>query len=151
MVPRQLQAENVSRQLRLGLTATPTRGDVDAVAHEIVAVDDDITQVDADAKSHTGRLGYVGIPLSELQLNLGSAPNRFDGTRELRNHTIASTTEDAPGVVRNQAVNDRAVCLERGERRLLVLAHEPAVADYIGRKDGSNPAQKAIHGHARSG
>jgi hypothetical protein len=45
----------------------------------------------------------------------------------------------------DQAVNDRAVAVERGERRLLVLAHEPAVTDHIGRKDGSNPALNAIH------
>jgi len=36
--------------------------------------------------------------------------------------------------------------LQRRKRRLLILAHEPAVADDVGRKNRSNPALKAIQG-----
>ena len=50
-----------------------------------------------------------------------------------------------PAWLRDQAVNDLAIGLEGGERSLLILAHEPAVADHIGRKDGSNSALNAIH------
>ena len=53
-------------------------------------------------------------------------------------------------MVGDQAVDDLTIGLERRERRLLILAHEPAVTDHIGCKDGSHSALNAIHGHARS-
>ena len=55
-----------------------------------------------------------------------------------------------PRMVGDQAVDDLAMSLERRKRGLLILAHEPAVADHIGCKDGSHSALNAIHGHARS-
>jgi AraC-like DNA-binding protein len=50
----------------------------------------------------------------------------------------------------DQLVNNLAITLEGGKRSFLVLAHEPAVADHIGCKDGSHSALNAIHTHARS-
>ena len=53
-------------------------------------------------------------------------------------------------MVGDQPVDDLAVGLQRRKRRLLILAHEPAVTDHIGCKDGGHSALNAIHGHARS-
>ena len=94
--------------------------------------------------------GHIGVPLVDLQLDFGGASHRLDGARELRNDAVAGATEDAARMVRDQAVNDLAIGLEGGKRALLILAHEPAVADHIGCKDGSHSALNAIHGHARS-
>ena len=55
-----------------------------------------------------------------------------------------------PSMVGDQPVDDLAMRLENRERSLLILAHQPAVADNVGCKDGGHSALNAIHGHARS-
>ena len=61
------------------------RGNVHSIAHEIVAIYDDVTEVDADAKPHMVRLRHIGVPLVDLQLDFGSAPHRLNRAGELRN------------------------------------------------------------------
>jgi len=51
-------------------------------------------------------------------------------------------------MARDQAINDLAIHLEDGKSAFLILAHQPAVTDHIGCKDGSHSALNAIHGHA---
>ncbi len=54
-----------------------------------------------------------------------------------------------PAMLGDQPVDDLAMGLEGRKRALLVLAHQPAVADHIGCKDGSHSALNAIHGHCK--
>ena len=124
-------------------------GNVDAVAHQIVAVHDDIAEIDADAKPHAVRLGNVDVALVDRQLDFGRAPHRLDRAGELGNDAVAGAPEDAATMVGDQPVDDLTMGLQRRKRRLLILAHEPAVADHIGCKDGGHSALNAIHGHAR--
>ena len=76
-----------------------TRGDVDAVAHQIVAVDDDVAEIDADAKAHAVRLGHIGVPLVDRQLDFGGAAHRLDRACELRDDAVAGAPEDAAPMV----------------------------------------------------
>ena len=124
-------------------------GDIHAIAHEIVAVDDDIAEVDADAKAHAVRLGQIGVALIDRKLDFRGAPDRFDRAGELGDDAVAGASEDAAAMVGDQPIDDLAMGLQRRKRRLLILAHEPAVADHIGCKDGGHSALNAIHGHAR--
>ena len=75
-----------------------TGGDVYAVAHEIVALHDDIAEIDTDAKSHAARLGKVCILPVEFELDFGGAPNRLDGTCELGDDAVACASEH-PSIV----------------------------------------------------
>src|SRR5262245_42884018 len=50
----------------------------------------------------------------------------------------------------DQAITDRAICLEGDKSAFLILAHQSAVPDHIGCKDGSHSALNAIHAHANS-
>jgi hypothetical protein len=127
-----------------------TCGDIDAIAHEIVAIDDDVAEIDADAKAHAIGLGQARIVLVDLELNFGGAADRFDGARELGDDAVPRTSEDAPLMLRDQAVEDLAMRLERGQSPFLVPANEPAIADHISREDGSHSALNAIHNHASS-
>ena len=93
--------------------------------------------------------GNVGVPLVDRQLDFGGAPHRLDRAGELGDDAVAGAPEDAALMVGDQPVDDLTMGLQRRKRRLLILAHEPAVADHIGCKDGSHSALNAIHGHAR--
>ena len=53
-------------------------------------------------------------------------------------------------VRRNHGINEFTTFLELGKSSLLILAHETAIADHIGRKDGSHSALNAIPRHAKS-
>ena len=54
-------------------------------------------------------------------------------------------SEDTALVAGDQAVDDVAIGLERGKRRLLVLGHEVTVSDHVGGEGGGKPALDALH------
>src|SRR5437868_2482700 len=100
-----------------------TRGDIDAVAHEIASVDDNVAEIDPDAKTHPIRLGQTSVPFVDLELNFGGASHRLNRTCEFRDYTVPSTSEDASVVVRYQTVDDLSINLESGVRTFFILAH----------------------------
>jgi hypothetical protein len=64
-------------------------GDVDAVAVDVLAVDDHVAEVDADAerKPVLGRQG--GVALAQGLLDADSAGQRLDDAREVGQHAVA--------------------------------------------------------------
>src|SRR6476659_9213455 len=103
------------------------RGDIDAVPHEVVAFDDDVAEVDPDAKTQLASVGEVGVPLGELELDLGGTPHCLDGTRELGNNAVSGAAEDAPFMAPDQPVDEFATRPELRKRAFLILADQPAV------------------------
>ena len=53
------------------------RGDIDAVAENIVVVNDDVADMDANAKFDALGFGHVHIAVRHAALNLDSATNRI--------------------------------------------------------------------------
>ena len=122
-------------------------GDIHAVAHEIVALDDDIAEIDADTKPQTARLRKIGVLPVEFELDFGGAPNRFHRARELGDDAVASAPEHPSLMLLNQSVNDLAMRPEGRKCPLLVPAYQPAITNCIGGKDGGHSALNAIQGH----
>src|SRR3954463_13692544 len=56
------------------------RCNIDAIAEDIVVVDDDVSQMDADAKLDPPGLGYLGVLVSHAALNFDRASRCIDGT-----------------------------------------------------------------------
>jgi hypothetical protein len=81
---------------RLGHRFEP-RGNVDAVAEDVVAVDDDVAEIDADAEVDTAlrRLGMVG----HRRLPLGRTLDGVDDTGELDEQAVAGGLHDTPMVL----------------------------------------------------
>ena len=72
-----------------------TRGDVDAIAKNIVLIDDDIADVYADTKFNPNILRYVGVLLSHSALDVDGATSCAYGAGELDQHAVAGCLDDA--------------------------------------------------------
>jgi hypothetical protein len=117
------------------------RRDVDAIAVDIVAVDDDVAEIDPDAEIDAAILAQAGVALGHAALNFDGAAHRVDDAGELDEQPVARGLDDAPLVLGDLAVDQlRAMRLEALERVLLVDAHQPAVADDVRREDGAQLA-----------
>ena len=89
-VPERIIGKKDPTRLALVLN---TGSDVDAVAEDVIALNDDVTDVDADAEGDL--LGCVGISLQHLRLNFHRTGHRVHGAGELDEHPIAGGLDDA--------------------------------------------------------
>ena len=120
-------------------------GDVDAVAVNVVALDDDVAEVDADAERDALVLGQLALALGDAPLHLDRALHRLDHARELHERAVAHQLDDAavqPGHERPDEVCLKG--LQAGMRPRLVGRHEPAVADHVSGQDRRQPARHSI-------
>jgi hypothetical protein len=108
-------------------------GDVDAVAVDVVAVDDDITEVDADAESDPPVYRVLAVAPGHPALDGNGAFQRVDDAGELDQGAVADQLDDAAVVFANRRVDEfGAEGLECRQRPRLVRAHHPAVTHYVG-------------------
>ena len=82
---------------RLGQAFQPC-GDVDAVPVDVVALDDDVAGVDADAEADLLVLGDARLPLGHAALDGDGAGDRVDHAAEFAEHAIAHQLDDAAPV-----------------------------------------------------
>ena len=116
------------------------RGDVHAVAVDVVAIDDYVAQVDADAKDYGAIFGLVLIFRRHGTLDVDRALDSVNHAGELDQRAIAHQLNDASVVLCNLGINDVvAGGLEIGKGSGLILAHESAVADNVGCEDRGEP------------
>ena len=71
------------------------RGDIDPIAENIVVIEDDVADVNADAKFDPEFRRYVNILSSHLSLDFDPATRGIDGTGELNQHAITCGLDDA--------------------------------------------------------
>jgi hypothetical protein len=132
--------------------ALQSRGDIDAVAHEItVALLDDVANVDADAELDPPFGRQASVALDHPALDFNCAAHRIDGAAELDNRAVAGAL-DEPAVVGGDGWVDQ-VASERPkarQRSVLVGPGEPRVADHIGDQDRRQLPGLA-HGASRFG
>ena len=124
------------------------RRHVDAVAKDVVVLDDDVAQIDADAELDPPRRRDVGVASRHPALNLGSAQHGVGDAAEFDQHTVAGGLDDAAMVLGNGRIDEfDPVSLETRKRPRLVNLHEPAIADHVGGKDRCEPALWSRHVH----
>ena len=118
-----------------------TRRDVDAIAVDIVARDDNVTEMDADAQGDAViRLDRV-IGFGDGALRRDGAFDRIDRAGELDQGAIAHELDDATTMSGDDRVED--VGAERLKARQgadLVGPHEPRIADHVGAQNRRQPA-----------
>ena len=86
-------------------------------------------------------LWHTGIPPAHSTLNISGAGNGIHHAWEFDQHPIPGQLDNASLVLRYFRVNQfRAQRFKCSQRGRLVLAHEPAVSDYIGGKNGGEAA-----------
>ena len=86
-------------------------------------------------------VGDAGVALGHLALHLDRAAHRIDDAGELDQQAVAGGLDDAAAMLGDLGVDQFAPKrLQRGERALLVRAHQPRVAGDIGGENGGEAA-----------
>ena len=108
------------------------RRDVHAVAIEIVAIDDQVAEVQADPEHDGGVLGLVPVGLGHGLLELDGRAQRIDGAGELDQCTVAGQL-DQPAAVAGQCRLEPLLAMlpQARKRAALVAAHQAGVADDV--------------------
>jgi len=118
-----------------------TRGDVDAIAENVVVLDDDVAEIDADTEYDPLILRRCSVPLGHPALHRDRAGDGLNDARELDQDAVTGGLDDAAFVLRDARIDQvAAVASKTGKSPNLVLAHEAAVADDISGEYGREPA-----------
>ena len=128
-----------------GGQAFEPRRDIDPVAEDVGVVDDDVAEVDADAQHDRVAGGRSGVARGHFALDVDGAAHGVDDAGELDEQAVADGLDDPPAMPVDLGVGDLAPDRLQGKQRpLLVLAHQPGIADDIGRQDRRQPAFGAL-------
>jgi hypothetical protein len=126
-------------------------GDVDAVAIEVISLDDDVAEIDADAQFDAAARRDAGVPLGHRLLHRDRAAHRIDDTGEFHQHAVAgglvpgSKPGDVAVVFGDLRIQELALQrLEAFERTFLVRPHQPRIARHI---RGEDRGEAAGRGH----
>ena len=113
------------------------RRDVDAVAVNIVARDDDIGEVDPDPKIEPLADRDTRVALRHAALHLDCAARRIDDTRKFRQYAVTGGLDDSAAVFGDFGIDKGAAVRHQSfECSLLVPTHQPRISRYIGGEDG---------------
>jgi hypothetical protein len=110
--------------------------DVDAVAIEVVALDDHVAEIDADAQFDAVVRRDAGVPLGHRLLHLDRAAHCIDDARKFHQHAVAGGLDNAAAVLGDLRIDKLAAQrLEAFERPFLVRSHQPRIARHVGGDD----------------
>jgi hypothetical protein len=103
---------------------------------DIVFIDDDVADVNADAKFDPLDLRHRGILLSHTTLDLYGASRCIDSTGKLDEHTVAGRL-NYPSAMRGDGGIDKRLSdgLEPGQHAFFVRTHQAAVSGNIRRQN----------------
>jgi hypothetical protein len=82
--------------------------DVHAITVDVIAVDDDVAEIDAKAKLDPGRFGCIGIALAHAALHVDRAADGIHHARKLDEDAVAGGLDHATAVFRNLRVDQLA-------------------------------------------
>ena len=102
---------------RQAAPALEPRRDVDAIAVDVVAVDDHVAEVDADPELDAVRRLEVRVVLGDAPLHLDRALDSVDHARELDQRAVAGELDDAAAMLGDPGLDEvLAQRLEPGVR-----------------------------------
>jgi hypothetical protein len=109
------------------------RRDIDAVAEDVVVLDDDVAEIDPDPEPDPAVLWHTGLAIDHRPLELGGTAHSVNDAREFRQHPVAGRLDDAAGMLADLRVDELAAMrLEAFVRAFLVRTHQARVARHIG-------------------
>ena len=106
-------------------------GDVDAIAKDVVPVDDDIAEINPDPQLEPALGRDRVVDGARGALHLDGAAQRVDDARKIRQYTVACRPDDPPAMRRDQRVDGGAELVQGLMRAGLILAHQTAEPDHI--------------------
>ena len=110
------------------------RGDIDAIAHQIVvALLDDVAQVDADAELDASVRRNAGVALYQALLHFDRAAHCIDNAAELDDAAVAGAFDGTAVMSGDSRVDEVAAQTAKARKgSLLVGACKPRIADDVG-------------------
>ena len=104
--------------------ALKARRYVNAVAKDVVAINDDVADIDANPELDLLARRRIGISFRHPALNIDGATNRIDRACELYQRAMARGLDDAAAILRDLWVDEGfAQGFECSESALFVAAH----------------------------
>src|SRR5262249_20543616 len=128
--------------------AFKTGGDIDAIAKDVVVIDNDVADVNADAKFNALGRRHRGILLHHGTLHLNGASGGIDRTSELDQHAIAGRLDDPPAMRGDGGIEQGlSRGLEASQYAFFVSTHQAAISGDIRRQNRRKPPFHAIVRH----
>jgi hypothetical protein len=110
-------------------------GYVDAVSEDVVVIEDDIADMNADAEFDPDILRYADVLFGHAVLDFIGTPGRVHYAGEFHQHAVAGGLDDAAAMRGDCGIDERlSERLELGERAFFVPAHQTAIAGDIRRQ-----------------
>ena len=134
-----------------GSATLSIRRNVDAVAEDVVALDDDVADMNADAEADRIGAGAraANFALAELFLYLDGASNRVHRAGEFQQRTVAHELDDTAGMRGDRRIDQFAPQrVKPCKRPRLVDPHEARIPDHVGRQDRCQPPLQSFFSHA---
>ncbi len=101
---------------------------IDAIAIDVAFIDDDVADVDADAKFDPAIFGNGCVALGHGTLDINRTACGIDGAGKFDQRAVACGFDDAAAMLGNLGIDHFfSMCLERCECGFLVPAHQAAV------------------------
>src|SRR5262245_54664911 len=118
----ELVADLVTHHRRTGNAAGPHQPfepgrQIDAIAVEILAIDDDVPDIDADAEFDLAIIGDPGIAVMHAGLDLDSTARGVEHAAELDEEAVAHYLEDAPAVFCDSWIEELTAMLPKSAER----------------------------------
>ena len=115
---------------------------VDPVAIDIVVLDDNVADVDANAELDAPIIGDAGVAIRHTRLHGDGALHGIDDAAELDQHAVTCRLDDAAVALRDFGVDELlSMGFRVGQGAHLIGTHEAAEADHIG---GQNCRQSSF-------
>ena len=122
--------------------------DVDAIAVDVAATDDDVAEIDPDAKAQALLLGEVHIAFRHRALDFAGTTNSVDDAGKFRQHTVAGGLDDPAVMLADLRIDQFAqMRLDAFVCALLIRTHQARIAHHIRGEDRGETAGGGRGGH----
>ena len=116
------------------------RRDIDALAQNVVALNQHVAEIDADAVDDALSLGTSRVALGHQLLDRDRAFDGGDDGRKLQQQPVAHRLDDASAKAGHDRPRRLAMLANAERRPRLVLAHQTGIADDV---DGHDRGEAA--------
>ena len=137
-----------------GAESFQASGNIHAIAENVITVNDDVTDIDANSEYDAPVLGYIRIAADHGALDDHSVPDRVDDAGKFDQRAIACRFDDAAMMEGNCRVDHlTAMGFQRFQGADLIGARQPAISDDICGENGckSTVDVRAWHGSSLQG
>src|SRR5262245_37113205 len=102
----------------------------------IIAIDNDVTDVNTDAKCDTLLLRRLGVTFGRAALDIDRATHRSDDARKLDQYSVARGLNNSAAMLGNFRVNQfTSERIEASKRAAFIHTHQSRITDNISDND----------------